>query len=96
MDVSFLELARQGTSILKSHLDKQAVIDAVCIDNNTTLSALSASIAAVSITGGADSVDAAVYTKTIMSLVFYLGYLEGKNSPDLSLWEEQLSEDNND
>ena len=96
MDVSFLELVRQGNSILESHLDKQAVIDAVCIDNNTTLSALSAGIASVSIVSGAASVNAALYTKIIMSLAFYLGYLEGKNSPDLSLWEEQLNEDDND
>lgn len=96
MDVPFLELVRQSNSILEVYLDKQAVIDAVCIDNNAALSALSAGIASVSITNGPASVDAIRYTKTIINLAFYLGYTAGKDAPDLSLWEEQLSEDDND
>ena len=90
MDKYFLELAQQGANILKAHKNASDEITALCIDHNDTLSGLSASIGMVAMMG--DLIETAQYTKAVVELIFYLGYLEGKNAPNLSLWEEQLKE----
>ena len=90
MDKYFLELAQQGANIVKAHKNVSDEITALCIDHNDTLSGLSASIGMVAMLG--DLIETAQYTKAVIELIFYLGYLEGKNAPDLSLWDEQLAD----
>ena len=81
------ELLERARELLDEYDD--VAIHAVTIDYNTDISAL-ASIVTGGLIGRADLSQLIAGTKSAMELVFYLGYLAGKEEGNLKLWEDQL------
>ena len=92
-DQDFLAMSERGKEAVKNG-DYDA-IHIVSRDHNEALSDLSAFIGAASMLIN-NPFDLSTIVKCAIEMAFYLGYTAGKDAPDLSLWEEQLSEDDND
>ena len=86
-NTDLFEMAKRGTAQLE-RFDEDA-IHVVTVDYNDVLSDISAALGLLHFVRGVDEGSART-TKCMIETVFYLGYLAGKNTPDVSLWEDQL------
>ena len=86
MDELYAELLNRGMELLKEQ--DEDVMHAVTIDHNHDISSIAAAICHCY--GVLPAEQATVVCKSMAEILFYLGYLAGKDEGNLKLWEDQL------